>query len=80
MIENLPEPFRTAMTTSKLWCEEMETGGLAITNGLSMHMPETHNDDAFLVLRLGYDQGFNIFNMFGLGEEPMEYTTEEARG
>lgn len=72
------------MRTSKLWREEMERGGLAITNGLSMYMPETHNDDAFVVLRLGYDQGFNIFNLFGLGDldtqEPKEYTAEEARG
>jgi hypothetical protein len=36
-----------------------------------------------VVLRLGYHQGFNIFNMFGLGDpdtqKSKEYTAEEAR-
>ena len=82
MIENLPEPFRTGMRTSNLWCEGMERGGLAIINGLSMYLPESPNHDAFFVLRLGYHQGFNIFNMFVLGDpdtqEAKKYTAEQA--
>lgn len=69
MIENLPEPFRTGFETSKLWYEEKQRGGLAITNGLTMHLPETPNEDALFVLRLGYHQGFEICDLFGLGEQ-----------
>lgn len=77
MIKDVPEPFRTRMKTSNLWREEMKRGGLAITNGLSMYLPESPNNDSFVVLRLGYHEGF------GLGDpdtqESKEYTAEKAR-
>jgi hypothetical protein len=69
MIENLPEPFLTGVKTSSLWRKEGERGGLAITNGLSMYLPETPNEDVLLVLRLGYHKGFYISDLFGLGEQ-----------
>jgi len=68
MIENLPEPFRTGMKTSNLWRKEKERGGLAVTNCLSMYLPETENEDALFILRIGYQDGFNISNLFGLGD------------
>lgn len=77
MIKNLPEPFRTGIETSKLWHEEKERGGLAITNGLTMHLPETPNEDALFVLRLGYHQGFKICDLFGLGEQDVLVLNEE---
>jgi len=68
MIENLPEPFRTGMRTSNLWRKEKESGGLAVTNCLSVYMPKKDNEDALLVLRIGYEDGWNISNLFGLGD------------
>jgi len=68
MIENVPEPFRTGMKTSNLWRKEKERGGLAVTNCLSIYLPETLNEDALLVIRIGCFQGFNICALFGLGE------------
>jgi hypothetical protein len=83
MVENLSEPFRTGMKTSNLWCKEKESGGLAITNGLKIYVPERINEDFLLVLRLGYYQGFNIFDLFGLGDpdtpDSEEAAAEEAR-
>lgn len=83
MVENLPEPFRTGMKMSNLWCKEKEGGGLAITNGLKIYLPIRTNEDSLLVLRLGYYQGFNIFDLFGLGDpdtpESEEAAAEKAR-
>jgi len=46
-------------------------------------VPETPNEDFLLVLRLGYYQGFNIFDLFGFGDpdtpESEEAAAEEAR-
>jgi len=83
MIESLPEPFRTGMKTSNLWRKEKETGGLAVTNCLSMYMPEKPKEDALLLVRIGHKDGWNIFNLFGLGDldtpELSENAVEEAR-
>ena len=68
MIENLSEPFRTGMKTSNLWRKEKERGGLAVTNCLSVYMPEKTYEDALFVVRIGYDDGWNISNLFGLGD------------
>jgi hypothetical protein len=71
MTENLPEPFRTGVRTSKLWSdesEEMKRGGLAITNGLCVYLPEIPNNDSFVIITVGYDEGFNVSNLFGLGD------------
>ena len=78
MVENLPEPFRTGMKMSNLWREEKESGGLAITNGLGIYLPETPNQDSLFVLRLGYYQGFNIFDLFGLGDPDIPESEEAA--
>lgn len=68
MIDRLPEPFRTGMERSKLWRDEQETGGLSVTNCLSLHLPEKVNEDTFLVIRMGYRDGFNVSDMLGLGD------------
>lgn len=79
MIENLPEPFRTGLKMSNLWRKEEERGGLAITNGLSMYLPETRNEDALFVVRLGYDDGYSIFNLFKLGDPDTPESGKERR-
>ncbi|OJD23307.1 hypothetical protein ACJ73_05343 [Blastomyces percursus] len=68
MVEHFPEPFCTGMKMSSLWKEEKKRGGLAITNCLSIQLPKTLNEDAFCVVRIGYDDGFRICNMFGFGD------------
>ncbi|KAK2796022.1 hypothetical protein FQN50_009642 [Emmonsiellopsis sp. PD_5] len=68
MVKNLPEPFHTGMKMSSLWKEEKKRGGLAITNCLSIQLPKTLNEDALCVVRIGYDDGFRICNMFGFGD------------
>jgi hypothetical protein len=80
MVENLPEPFRTGFMKSNLWLGEKESGGLAITNGLKMLLPATPNEDTLLVLTLGYYQGFNICNLFGLGDPDNPESEEAATG
>ncbi|EDN03889.1 predicted protein [Histoplasma mississippiense (nom. inval.)] len=80
-IEKLPEPFCTGLKRSNLWKKEKETGGLEVTNCLAMYLPE-RKADAFFVITISYDDGFNISNFLGLGEpeilESEEYVTEEA--
>jgi hypothetical protein len=75
-IEKLPEPFRSGMVRSSLWKEEEERGGLAVTNCLSMYLPETAHEDAFFVARIGYDDGFEISNIFGLGDPEVPVLNE----
>jgi len=70
MIENLPEPFLTAVKKSGLWKTEPESGGLEITNCLSIHIPEGHEEDAFFFARMGRSEGINILNLLGLGDPP----------
>lgn len=43
IIENLLEPLRSGVTTSHLWQNEGESGGLAVSNCLSMYLLETNN-------------------------------------
>ena len=69
MIANLPEPFRTGMKMCNLWRKEKMSGGLAVTNCLSMYLPEIDKEDATLVARIGYRDGFNIFNYSVLGTQ-----------
>jgi len=76
-VENLPELFRTGMKMSEGWQNDEKSGGLAITNGLKMYLPERVNEDTLLVLRLSYAQGFNIFDLFGLGD-PATAESEEV--
>lgn len=78
MVENLPEPFRTGMKMSNLWRKEEETGGLAITNGLTMFLPQTRNEDTLFVARMGYHEGFNIFNLLGFGDSDIPESEEGA--
>ena len=68
IIENLPEPFCIKMKMSNLWRKEEERGGLAVTNSLSMYMPETVSEDALFILRTSYNNRWNIFNLFNLGD------------
>lgn len=68
MVDNLPEPFRTGIETAKQWAEEKVTGGLSITNCLTLHLPNKVNEDAYLVIRMGYSAGFHISDTLGLGD------------
>ncbi|KAF9884364.1 hypothetical protein FE257_001820 [Aspergillus nanangensis] len=68
MVDKLPEQLRTGIETSKLWTEERERGGLSVTNCLSLYLPEKINEDALLVIRIGYSEGFNVSNVLGLGD------------
>jgi hypothetical protein len=67
--ELIPEPFRTGLKTSKGWTQENDRGGLAVTNGLIMFLPEASNEDSFCLMRMGYESGFNISDLLGLGDE-----------
>ena len=37
-------------------------------NCLSIHLLETLKEDAFFVVRIGYDDGVSICNLLGLGD------------
>ena len=82
-IENLPEPFRTGIKKTNLWRKENESGGLAVTNCMSLYLPETDGEDALFVARIGSDDGFDICDMFGFGDPDIpvseEGTATEAR-
>ena len=83
MIKNLPKPFYTGIRISNLQRKETENRGLVVTNCLFIYMLKKDNEDALLVLRIGYKDGQNISNLFGLGDldtlEFQENTIEEAR-
>ena len=79
MIENLPEPFRTGMKMSNLWRQETESGGLAVSNCLTLYLPETNNEDSIFMVKLGYDYGFNLFNLLGFGDARILAPDEETR-
>lgn len=68
MIENLPEPIRGGLKTSNSWRGEEESGGLAVTNCLSLYMSEKSEEDALLIVRVGYHHGWSMANLFGFGE------------
>jgi len=68
MIEKLPEPFRRFPKNSKMWKNEQQEGGLSVTNCLSLYLPEEHNEDTLLVIRMGYHDGFDLSNKLGLWE------------
>lgn len=68
MIDRLPEPFRTGMEKSRQWKDEQERGGLSVTNCLSLHLPEKVNEDSFLVIRMGYWDGFKVSDLLGIGD------------
>lgn len=72
MIDKLPEPFQTAIKTSKLWKDETKRGGLSVTNSLCLYLPERINEDAFLVIRMGYVEGFKVSHLLGLGDPKCE--------
>ena len=65
MIENLPEPIRTGVKKSNMWKNE-RLGGWSVTNCLSLYLPEEHNEDTLLVIRMGYHDGFNFSANLGL--------------
>ncbi|PGG95594.1 hypothetical protein AJ80_09933 [Polytolypa hystricis UAMH7299] len=76
MIEKLPEPFQIGIKSSMLWREELERGGLSVTNCLSLYLPEKINEDTLLVIRMGYYDGFNVANILGLGDPEGSADTE----
>jgi hypothetical protein len=68
MIDKLPEQIRIGVKNSRLWRAEQRRGGLSVTNCLSLYLPEKHDQDTFLVVRMGYDDGFNLSNILELGD------------
>jgi len=54
-----------------------------VTNCLFMYMLKKDNKDALIILRIGYNYKWNIFNLFGLGDlnilELLENAVEKAR-
>jgi hypothetical protein len=66
-IEQLPPLFLDGIKRCNLWKKEIEAGGLAVTNCLSLHLPQTSNKDVFCVIRLSYIEGWNFFRLLGLG-------------
>lgn len=79
MVDKLPEPFRTGIEQSKLWKHEKETGGL-LTNCLALHLPEKVNEDTFLVIRMGYYDGYKVSDILGLGDPEDSGTGEQMSG
>jgi hypothetical protein len=51
MIANLPDLFGTGMKMSNLWRKEKKCEGLAVTNCLSIYLPETDTENATIVVR-----------------------------
>jgi len=39
-----------------------------VINCLFIYMPEKPKEDALLLVRIGYKDKWNIFNLFGLGD------------
>ncbi|EGD98136.1 hypothetical protein TESG_05522 [Trichophyton tonsurans CBS 112818] len=72
-IEKLPEKIRVGVKNSKLWREEHQKGGLSVTNCLSLYLPEIHKNDAFLIIRMGADDGIKISNDFGFGDPDFDF-------
>lgn len=68
MVDKLPEQFRKGIEKSKLWREEQDTGGLSITNCLSLYLPRKVNEDALLIIRMEYSEGFTISDQLGIGD------------
>lgn len=68
MIDKLPEPFKTGIQNSKQWKDEQEIGGLSVTNCLSLYIPAKVNKDTFLVVRMGYLDGFQVSDLLGIGD------------
>lgn len=68
MIHKLPEPFKTGIQNSRQWKDEQKIGGLSVTNCLSLYIPEKQNTDTFLVVRMGYLDGFQISDLLGIGD------------
>lgn len=67
MIDKLPQSFQTGMERSELWKEKQKKGALSVTNCLSLYLPEKINEDAVLVIRMGYNDGFSVSDILGLG-------------
>ncbi|KAJ5790048.1 uncharacterized protein N7518_007059 [Penicillium psychrosexuale] len=67
MIENMPEPFRSGIGTSNLWKEALRSNGLNVTNCMSLHIPEMGGEDAYLIVRLGFQYGYLMANVFKFG-------------
>jgi hypothetical protein len=65
-IESIPEPFHTAMKTSRTWSNEKERAEETVTNCLRVHFPENGDEDAVIELKVGWQHGFHILNLFGL--------------
>lgn len=76
MIDKLPEPFKTGIQNSGQWKNEQEIGGLSVTNCLSLYIPEKENKDTFLVVRMGYLDGFQISHRLGIGDPETPETVE----
>jgi hypothetical protein len=76
MIDKLPEPFKTGIQNSSQWKKEQKVGGLSGTHCLSLYLPEKVNMDAFLVIRMGYLDGFQVSHFLGIGDPGTPQTSE----
>lgn len=56
------------MMMSTPWLDEEKTGGLSVTNCLSVFLSTKIHEDDFFIARISYVCGFRLANMFGLGE------------
>lgn len=67
-VELLPSMFHSGMVMSTLWEDEEKTGGLAVTNCLSVCLSTKIHGDAFFIARISHVCGFRLANILGLGE------------
>jgi hypothetical protein len=67
-MEQLPEPFRKGMMRSDLWRDERTRNPpLDVTSCGTIFLPQV-KADCVILLRVGYDPGFEISRLWGLGE------------
>jgi len=48
-------------------------------NCLSLYMPKTRSEDALFLGRIGYEDGWNIFDLLGFGNPMFEGDGDKAR-
>jgi hypothetical protein len=69
------------MKTCNLWRKENDSGGLAVSNCIMLYLSKTNNEDLLFLVKLSYDDGFNICNLLGFGDSdiltPDEYAIKE---
>lgn len=67
-LSNLPPPFRDGIQDSKLYKEEIDCGGLAVTRAISLWLPTTGHEDAIFQARISYMNAFILSDLLGFGD------------